>query len=123
MRLGLEGGAAKRQRRVRIATGLLRASVFFAATATSYTFYATQAQAQTYRFDSVVVDGNARIGQSAILSQTGIARGQTLSAGQLNDAYQRLVASGLFETVEIAPQGNTLRITVVELPTINRISF
>jgi outer membrane protein insertion porin family len=123
MRLGLEGGAAKRQRRVRIATGLLRASVFFAATATSYTFYATQAQAQTYRFDSVVVDGNARIGQSAILSQAGIARGQTLSAGQLNDAYQRLVASGLFETVEIAPQGNTLRITVVELPTINRISF
>ncbi len=97
--------------------------MFFAATATSYTFYATQAQAQTYRFDSVVVDGNARIGQSAILSQAGIARGQNLSAGQLNDAYQRLVASGLFETVEIAPQGNTLRITVVELPTINRISF
>lgn len=97
--------------------------MFFAATATSYTFYTTQAQAQTYRFDSVVVDGNARIGQSAILSQAGIARGQNLSAGQLNDAYQRLVSSGLFESVEIAPQGNTLRITVVELPTINRISF
>ncbi|MCD2353622.1 outer membrane protein assembly factor BamA [Sulfitobacter pseudonitzschiae] len=71
----------------------------------------------------MIVEGNARIGQSAILSQAGIARGQNLSAGQLNDAYQRLVASGLFESVAIAPQGNTLRITVVELPTINRISF
>tara|TARA_R110002033_G_scaffold6236_3_gene24785 strand:- start:5990 stop:8344 length:2355 start_codon:yes stop_codon:yes gene_type:complete len=123
MRLGLEGGAAKRQGRAYIATGLLQAFVFCAATATSYTYFTAEAQAQTYRFDNVVVDGNARIGQSAILSQAGIARGQTLSAGQLNDAYQRLVASGLFESVAIAPQGNTLRITVVELPTINRISF
>ncbi|MCR8827291.1 outer membrane protein assembly factor BamA [Pseudosulfitobacter koreensis] len=123
MRLGLEGGAAKRHSRVSIATGLLRAFVFFAAIAATYTIGTTQAQAQSYRFDSVVIEGNARIGQSAILSQAGIGRGQTLTAGQLNDAYQRLLSSGLFESVEINPQGSTLRITVVELPTINRISF
>ncbi|UOA27470.1 outer membrane protein assembly factor BamA [Pseudosulfitobacter sp. DSM 107133] len=123
MRLGIEGGEAKRQGRGYIAAGFLQAFGFLAVTATGYTFYATEAQAQTYRFDRVVIEGNARIGQSAILSQAGIARGQTLSAGQLNDAYQRLQSSGLFESVAIAPQGNTLRITVVELPTINRISF
>jgi outer membrane protein insertion porin family len=123
MRLGKEGGAAKRLGRVYIATGLLRALVFFVAIAAVYTITTTQAQAQSYRFDSVVIEGNARIGQSAILSQAGIGRGQTLTAGQLNDAYQRLLSSGLFESVEISPQGNTLRITVVELPTINRISF
>ncbi len=49
--------------------------------------------------------------------------GRPVSAGQLNDAYQRLNNSGLFETVAIVPQGNTLVINVVELPTINRISF
>ncbi|WP_254694269.1 outer membrane protein assembly factor BamA [Sulfitobacter sp. SK012] len=79
--------------------------------------------AQEYRFNSVEIEGNTRIGDSAILSQAGIARGQTVTAGQLNDAYQRLNTSGLFESVSIEPAGGTLRITVVELPTINRISF
>ena len=84
---------------------------------------AQQAVAQQYSFNTVRIEGNQRIGDSAILSQAGIARGQAVSAGELNDAYQRLNNSGLFESVAIAPQGRTLKITVVELPTINRISF
>lgn len=84
---------------------------------------APHAFAQQYQFSSVQITGNQRIGDSAILSQAGIARGQTIGAGQLNDAFQRLNNSGLFETVTIEPQGSTLKITVVELPTINRISF
>lgn len=84
---------------------------------------APQVAAQQYQFNSVRIEGNQRIGNSAILSQAGIARGTPISAGQLNDAYQRLNNSGLFESVSISPQGNTLRIDVVELPTINRISF
>ena len=84
---------------------------------------APQVAAQQYQFNTVRIDGNQRIGDSAILSQAGIERGQAISAGELNDAYQRLSNSGLFESVSIAPQGRTLKITVVELPTINRISF
>ena len=80
-------------------------------------------QAQSYRFNSVQVDGNARIETGTVLSYAGIARGQAISAAQLNDAYQRLVASGLFETVEITPRGGTLVITVTEYPTVNRIRF
>jgi outer membrane protein insertion porin family len=41
----------------------------------------------------------------------------------LNDAYQRLARSGLFETVEVIPQGSTLVIRVVEYPFVNLISF
>ena len=41
----------------------------------------------------------------------------------MNDAYQNLQNSGLFESVSIEPQGGTLVITVVELPTLNRVSF
>jgi outer membrane protein insertion porin family len=84
---------------------------------------APQVFAQQYQFKSVRIEGNQRIGDSAILSQAGIARGQAVSAGELNDAFQALNNSGLFESVSIEPQGGTLTITVVELPTINNISF
>lgn len=83
----------------------------------------SQAQAQQYQFNTVVIDGNERIGESAILRRAGIGRGQAVSGGQLNDAYQNLQNSGLFESVSLEPQGNTLVITVVELPTLNRVSF
>ncbi|NIZ08846.1 outer membrane protein assembly factor BamA [Pseudooceanicola sp. HF7] len=82
-----------------------------------------QAQAQAYSFSNVTVDGNARIPTGTIISYAGIARGEAVSAAQLNDAYQRIVASGLFETVELTPRGNTLVIEVTEYPTINVINF
>ncbi|WP_299961816.1 outer membrane protein assembly factor BamA [uncultured Roseobacter sp.] len=83
----------------------------------------TPALAQQFALSSISVDGNLRIGDAAILTRAGLAPGQTVSAGELNAAYQRLIDSGLFETVTFDPAGNTLRITVVEFPTINRISF
>ncbi len=79
--------------------------------------------AQNFNFSNISIEGNARIGDSAILNTAGIQRGQTVTAGQVNDAVQRLQNSGLFESVEVIPQGGTLRIVVVELPTVNRISF
>ncbi len=82
-----------------------------------------EASAQTYRFSSVTIEGNQRVEAATILTYAGIARGQTVSAGQLNDAYQRIQKSGLFEKVSIEPQGSRLVISVVEFPTINRIVF
>lgn len=84
---------------------------------------AAELTAQEYRFNTVVINGNERIGDSAIIARAGIRRGQALTGGQLNDAYQALQNSGLFESVAIEPQGGTLVITVTELPTLNRISF
>ncbi|MEM9552548.1 MAG: outer membrane protein assembly factor BamA, partial [Pseudomonadota bacterium] len=84
---------------------------------------ATPVLAQQYTLNTITVDGNLRIGDAAILTRAGIARGQSISAAQLNEAYQRLIDSGLFETVTFDPAGSSLRITVVEFPTINRISF
>src|SRR6056297_3640484 len=81
------------------------------------------AEAQSYRFNSVAIEGNQRIEAGTILSFAGIARGETVSAGQLNDAYQRILGSGLFEEVEVEPQGNRLVIRVTEFPTISRIAF
>ncbi len=81
------------------------------------------AGAQNFSFNQVAVEGNERIETGTILDYAEIARGQSISAGQLNAAYQRLVGSGLFEEVELNPRGGTLVIRVVERPTINQIAI
>lgn len=84
---------------------------------------AIPADAQTFRFNSFDVQGNVRTNDASVLQVAGLSPGTSVSAGQVNDALQRLQNSGLFEAVEVAPRGNTLVITVVEYPTINRIAI
>ncbi len=98
-------------------------AAFFLLIATAFMVLPQNAAAQNYRFNSVSIEGNQRIEAGTILTYAGIARGQTVSAAQLNDAYQRILGSGLFETVEIEPRGASLLIKVTEFPTINRINF
>lgn len=83
----------------------------------------TASLAQNFRFSTIDIQGNNRIESGTILARAGLAQNQGYSAAELNDAYQALVESGLFETVEISPSGSRLLISVVERPTINRISF
>ncbi|WP_293573526.1 outer membrane protein assembly factor BamA [Phaeobacter sp.] len=99
------------------------ASVLAFAVAMGVVVTPQEAAAQSYSFSNVRVEGNQRIQSSTIVAYTGLERGETVTAGQLNDAYQRILDSGVFETVEVVPQGNTLVIKVTEFPTINRISF
>lgn len=93
------------------------------AVALGFAFTPTFAEAQNYRFTTVQVEGNQRIQTSTIVAYTGIERGESVSAGQLNDAYQHILDSGVFETVELVPRGSTLIIKVTEFPTINQINF
>lgn len=79
--------------------------------------------AQTFQFSSIQVEGNQRIGDAAIVTFGGLSTGQALSAGQLNDAAQAIRETGLFESVDLVPQGGRLVIRVAEYPTINRINF
>lgn len=85
--------------------------------------FLTPAFAQSYSFSSLVVEGNEHVDAATVLSHAGIAKGQALTTGQLNDAYQRLVNSGLFETVELLPQGGTLKIVVKEMPMISVVDL
>ncbi len=80
-------------------------------------------RAQEAVFTDIVVTGNQRIETATILTYAGIQPGQPVTAGQVNAAYQRIVESGLFESVEITPRGNTLVIEVTEFPTVNQIAF
>ncbi|WP_456390922.1 outer membrane protein assembly factor BamA [Profundibacter sp.] len=97
--------------------------VLFIAITIGYAAAPRAAQAQTYRFNTVKIEGNQRIEPATILTYAGIARGETISAARLNDAYQRILRSGLFESVKIEPRGGTLVINVREFPTISQINF
>ena len=84
---------------------------------------ASPAVAQNLNFSTVSVEGNQRIETETILTFLGFGRGETVTEGAFNDAAQRIRATGLFESVDVVPQGNTLVIRVQEFPTINRIAF
>lgn len=101
----------------------IRSVVFLLALAALSSGLPDAAAAQSYRFDQVKIEGLDRIEPATVLSYAAISRGATISAGDLNDAYQRIQGSGLFETVEIVPQGGTLVIRVQEYPTVNIINF
>ncbi len=81
------------------------------------------ALAQEFRFTSFQIEGNQRVDDQTILGFARISPGQALSAGDLNEAFRRVSNSGLFDEVEFTPRGNTLQITVVELPTISFVNF
>lgn len=85
-------------------------------------FAAGAVQAQT-RVNTIVVDGNQRIPDASVIRLMELEPGQPVSFDDINDAVQRVMASGLFETADIAPISGGLRVTVVERPTVNRISI
>jgi outer membrane protein insertion porin family len=100
---------------------LITALFLSAATVSAAIF--TPVLAQEYSFAQVEIQGNQAVDAPTILGLAGIKRGQSLDTAQLNDAYQGLVRSGLFETVDISPVGGKLVITVKEYPTVNFINF
>jgi outer membrane protein insertion porin family len=86
-------------------------------------FAAGAASAQDFVFGSIVIEGNQRVEDGTILTYADLAPGVMLSVAELNEAGQDIRNSGLFESVELVPQGNRLVIRVVEYPTISRISI
>jgi outer membrane protein insertion porin family len=72
---------------------------------------------------SIDVRGNQRIEDGTILNYAGLTPGQPVTTGQVNAAYQRIVGSGLFESVDVGVSGSQLIIDVHEYPTINRINI
>ncbi len=82
----------------------------------------TAASAQAYNFSSVQIVGTQKIEAATVLSYLGFGKNQTVSAAELNDAYQRLQGSGLFDTVRLEPRGRTLVVRVEEQAFISRIN-
>ncbi|PIE08581.1 MAG: outer membrane protein assembly factor BamA [Rhodobacterales bacterium] len=80
------------------------------------------AVAADYAFSSVQIEGLAAIDPGTVTTLLGFDRGEPVSGAQLNDGYQRLAGSGLFDRVELIPRGGTLIVRVTEFPVIARIN-
>ncbi|SFU14461.1 outer membrane protein assembly factor BamA [Sedimentitalea nanhaiensis] len=122
MILGFAGGTSRDEQRHSTHILYRALTLLFLVFATVSVIQPTRAAAQSYTFNSVKVEGNKRIETSTIVAYTGIAPGKSVTAGELNEAYQRIIDSGVFETVDLEPRGSTLLISVAERPTINRVS-
>ena len=108
-------GAARRLRDFSVAV--------FCLFATLSVMMSAPALAQTFRFNSIEIEGNIRVDDSTLFGLAGFGRGETVSAGQVNAAYSNIAASGLFETIDFEPRGNTLVIRVREFPIIGIVNF
>jgi outer membrane protein insertion porin family len=79
--------------------------------------------AQTISISEIEIVGNQRIEANTIQSYISLSQGKVFEADAINAAYQRVLKSGLFESVEFEEIDGILRVRVVEYPTINRIYF
>ena len=88
-----------------------------------FLFHPTGVSASTFRLSSIVVDGNNRISDEAIINYGRLSPNVILSSEKLNTAYKKILDTGLFKNVAFKKDSQELTITVVEYPTVNQISF
>jgi len=79
--------------------------------------------AQTISISEIEIVGNQRIEVDTIRSYISLSPGNVFEADEINAAYQRVLKSGLFESVDFKEIDGVLTINVVEYPTVNRIYF
>ena len=72
---------------------------------------------------SIDVKGNRRVETSTVRSYFKPGPGGRLTAEQENEGLKALIATGLFEDVQVSHAGGHLIITVIENPVINRVAF
>ena len=72
---------------------------------------------------AIEVTGNQRIEADTVRSYMGFAAGEVYDPVRVDRALKALFATGLFADVSIRRQGDTVVVTVVENPIINRLAF
>jgi outer membrane protein insertion porin family len=89
----------------------------------SFSIVPTKSYSQESIVSSIIVDGNKRITSETIIAISKIEKGVSYSPSQLNSALQLIKKSTFFKSVNVSLDYNTLKINVIENPTVNSISF
>jgi len=71
----------------------------------------------------IVIEGAQRIEPSTVISYLLLREGDPFDPRRVDRSLKSLFATGLFADVTLKRQGDTLVVTVVENPVINRIAF
>jgi outer membrane protein insertion porin family len=72
---------------------------------------------------SIVVEGNRRVDANTIRNYFRTSGGERLDAVKIDEAWKALLATGLFEDVQIRQSGGRIVVTVIESAVINRVQF
>ncbi len=83
--------------------------------------FVSVAHAQTIR--SIEVDGNRRVEADTIRSYLQVSPGDAYDPSKVDQSLKALFSTGLFADVDIALQGSTLLVQVVENPVVNQVVF
>ncbi|WP_417421169.1 outer membrane protein assembly factor BamA [Halomonas sp.] len=84
---------------------------------------ASGAQAQSFDVSDIRVEGLQRVSAASVFNAFPVSANDRVSEQQLASAARDLFATGLFEDVSLAREGDVLIIQVVERPTIARLSI
>ncbi len=112
-------------RRLRLAlmTTACLAPVFLAPAARAATPAPAAAAASAGRIAAIRVRGNQRIDASTILSYILLRPGERFSQRRMNLSLKTLYATGLFSSVSLTREGDTLMVDVQENPVVNQVFF
>lgn len=104
--------------------GLRAAAAFLAVVLAGFlALIGAPATGQSFRIQTVTVEGNRQIDPQAIVDFARVPRTRAVDTAELNAAFQRVVATGFFRNVEFLPRGSTLVIRVEEYPLIDRVAI
>ncbi|RUR34715.1 outer membrane protein assembly factor BamA [Vreelandella nanhaiensis] len=84
---------------------------------------ASSAQAQSFDVSDIRVEGLQRVSAASVFNAFPVSANDRVSEQQLASAARDLFATGLFEDVSLAREGDVLVIQVVERPTIARLNL
>ncbi|WP_422822288.1 outer membrane protein assembly factor BamA [Vreelandella andesensis] len=84
---------------------------------------ASSAQAQSFDVSDIRVEGLQRVSAASVFNAFPVNANDRVSEQQLAAAARDLFATGLFEDVSLAREGDVLVIQVVERPTIARLNI
>ena len=72
---------------------------------------------------SIRIEGNQRIESGTILSYMLVRPGDPFDPGRIDRSLKTLYATGLFQDVNLTRQGDSLVVSLVENPLVNRVAF
>ena len=84
---------------------------------------ASGAQAQSFDVSDIRVEGLQRVSAASVFNAFPVSANERVSEAQLAAAARDLFATGLFDDVSLAREGDVLVIQVVERPTIARLQI
>jgi len=84
---------------------------------------AQTAQAQSFDVADIRVEGLQRVSPASVFNAFPVSARDRVDERELADAARELFATGLFEDVSLAREGDVLIIQVVERPTIARLNI